>query len=74
MISPLCIPLPLEDYASHRVEVYFYSGRWIPLKSYTLVDAIALHWTVKRLGKEIYIFPPDTDPNRFSNLDVLLSQ
>ncbi|MDP8965536.1 MAG: hypothetical protein M3O33_16445 [Cyanobacteriota bacterium] len=44
---------------------YFYRRRWVLINSYTLVEAIALHRGVKRAGTEIYIFPPDLDPNHF---------
>jgi len=71
VISPLINPLPLEEYASHEVVTYSYSGsRWILIKSYTLVDAIALYSSVKEIGTEIYIFPPDIDPNHFSDKPV----
>lgn len=39
--------------------------------SYVLADAIALHRKAQLLGNEIYIFPPDINPNHFSNPDVL---
>ncbi len=71
MISPWSNPLPLEEYASNRVVVYFYSGRWVPIMSYGLADAIALHQNARLLGQEIYIFPPDINPNQFSNPSVL---
>jgi len=71
VISPWSSPLPLEEYASKRVVVYFYSGRWIPIMSYGLADAITFYWTAKRSGKEIYIFPRGINPNHFSNPDVL---
>lgn len=73
MTSPLINPLPLEEYASHEVVTYSYSGgRWVLIKSYALVDAITLYSAAKEIGTEVYIFPPDLDPNNFNNLDVLL--
>jgi hypothetical protein len=39
--------------------------------SYVLADAIVLHRKAQLLGKEIYIFPRDINPNHFSNPDVL---
>ena len=70
MISPWSSPLPLEEYASNRVVVYFYSGRWVPIMTYGLADAIALHQNARLLGQEIYIFPRDINPNHFSKPDV----
>lgn len=55
-------PLPLDEYATTKVVVYFYSGQWIPIMFHQLVDAIALHRKAKKQGKEIYIFPPDVNP------------
>ena len=48
-----------------RVVVCFYSGKWIPIMFCHLVDAIALHQNALKEGKEIFIFPPDSDPNDF---------
>ncbi len=39
--------------------------------SYVLAEAIALHRQAQQLGQQLYIFPPDINPNDFSNLDVL---
>lgn len=46
-----------------RVVVCFYSGRWIPIMFSPLVEAIAFHQNALKEGKEIFIFPPDVDPN-----------
>ena len=48
-----------------RVVVCFYSGKWIPIMFCPLVDAIALYRNALKEGKEIFIFPPDSDPNDF---------
>jgi hypothetical protein len=46
-----------------RVVVYYYSGRWIPLKFCGLAKAIKLHRQAKLQGRELFIFPPDFDPD-----------
>jgi len=56
-------PLPLEEYTMSRVVVYYYSGRWIPLKFCGLAKAIKLHRQSKLQGIELFIFPPDFDPD-----------
>ncbi|QSJ19409.1 hypothetical protein JYQ62_12210 [Nostoc sp. UHCC 0702] len=63
MISTLRNPLPMEEYTNRRVVVYFYSGRWIPIMFYTLKEAIALHHKAQQQGKELFVFPPDCNPN-----------
>lgn len=60
-------PLPLGEYTSNRVVVYSYDGRWIPIMSYRLADAIALYHKVREKEKEIWVFPPDVDPNQFQS-------
>ncbi|HEY9743745.1 MAG TPA: hypothetical protein V6C90_24930 [Coleofasciculaceae cyanobacterium] len=45
-----------------RVVIYYYSGRWIPLKYCRLEKAIKLYHQAKLQGKEIFVFPPDFDP------------
>ena len=62
MDSPWQVPLPLEKYTKSRVVVYFYSGGWIPIMFYPLVDAIKLHCKASSLGMDIVLFPPDLDP------------
>jgi peroxiredoxin len=61
MISPWRTPMPLEEYTTERVVVYFYSDRWIPISCFCLAEAIALYRKALRLGKEILVFPPDLD-------------
>lgn len=63
MPAPWQNPLPLEEYAMNRVVVYYYSGRWIPIKFCRLADAIELYRKAKLQGKEIFIFPPDFVPD-----------
>ncbi|MEP0747566.1 hypothetical protein [Coleofasciculus sp. FACHB-501] len=65
MVSPWRNPLLLEDYTMSRVVVCFYSGRWIPIMFCPLVEAIAFHQNALKEGKEIFIFPPNCDPNDF---------
>ncbi|MEW6497297.1 MAG: hypothetical protein AB1589_33060 [Cyanobacteriota bacterium] len=49
----------------NRVVIYYYSGRWIPIKFCRLGDAIKLHRQAKQQGKEIFLFPPDFIPDDF---------
>jgi hypothetical protein len=63
MGSPWQVPLPLEEYTALRVAAYFYKGRWIPIMSLRLADAIKLHRQALSLGRDIVVFPPDLDPN-----------
>lgn len=65
MVSPWRNPLPLEEYATNRVVVYFYNGRWIPIMFYNLADAIALARKASQEGKEILVFPSDLNPYHF---------
>jgi hypothetical protein len=51
--------LPLDEYTTIKVVVYYYSGRWIPLKYCRLIKAIELYRKAKLEGREIFIFPPD---------------
>lgn len=62
MPAPWQNPLPLEEYIMNRVVIYYYSGRWIPLKYCRLEKAIKLYRQAKLQGKEIFIFPPDFVP------------
>ncbi|MDZ8027316.1 MAG: hypothetical protein RMY36_002350 [Nostoc sp. SerVER01] len=61
------LPLPLKEYAMSRVTVYFYSDGWVPIKYCSLQKAVLLSHKAKLEGKEILVFPPDLDPNNFSN-------
>ncbi len=56
-------PLPLEEYITSRVVIYYYNGRWIPIKFCRLAKAIRFYQEAKLEGKEIFVFPPDFDPN-----------
>ena len=59
-------PLPLKEYATSRVTVYYYSdSRWVPIKYCSLGKAISLYQQAKLVGKEILLFPTDLDPNNF---------
>lgn len=58
-------PLPSEEYITHQVVIYFYTGRWVPIMFYPLADAIALSQKAKHLGQELYIFPTNTRPSEF---------
>ena len=62
-------PLPLDEYITSRVVIYYYSGRWIPIKYCRLIKAIELYRKAKLEGREISIFPPDFKPNDFLELD-----
>ena len=59
MPAPWQNPLPLEEYAMTQVVVYFYSGRWIPIKFCRFDKAIKLYRQAKLEGQEIFIFPAD---------------
>ncbi|BAZ70094.1 MAG: hypothetical protein KME28_27375 [Pelatocladus maniniholoensis HA4357-MV3] len=60
MMSPYKNPLPLGEYAASKVLISFYKDRWIPITFCSLVDAIAIHRKAVQIGKEIFIFPPDS--------------
>lgn len=62
MPAPWQNPLPLEEYMMSRVIIYYYSGRWIPIKFCRLEKAIKLYRKAKLQGKEIFIFPPNFVP------------
>ncbi len=72
VISPWQTPLPCTEYTTHKVVVYYYNGRWIPIMFYKLSDAIALHRKARQEGKEIYIFPAGMNPNDFTKQDVIV--
>jgi len=69
MVSPWQLPLPLGEYATSRVVVYFYSGRWVPIKHCFLSKAIELYHKVLFSGQEVFLFPPELDPNEFLSLE-----
>ncbi|GAB1540854.1 hypothetical protein NUACC21_35230 [Scytonema sp. NUACC21] len=48
-----------------RVVVYFYNGRWVPIKYCFLKKAIALYYKTLFSGQEVLLFPPNLDPNNF---------
>lgn len=62
MISPWRCPLPLEEYTTNKVVIYFYSGRWIPITFYSFVEAIELHRRAVLEGREVFVFPSDLNP------------
>lgn len=67
MLAPWQNPLPLEEYITLRVVIYYSRGRWVPIKLCRLEKAIELCRKAKQQGQEIIIFPPDCDPNNFWN-------
>jgi hypothetical protein len=68
--TPWQTPLPLEEYITNRVVIYYYRGRWIPIKFCRLGKAIELYRKAKLQGKELLIFPPDFDhDNLWGSLD-----
>jgi hypothetical protein len=62
VVSPWKNPIPLGEYERTPVVVFFYSNRWIPMKCFSLAEAIALYHKALDLGKEIIVYPPDFDP------------
>ncbi len=70
MLSPWQSPLPLDEYTTSRVVVYFYSGRlnlWIPTMFFPLAEAIAFYYKGILSGMELLIFPTGLDPCYFDN-------
>ncbi len=65
MISPWHNPLPLEEYTTDPVVVYFYNGRWVPITHYSLKQAIALYQKAKEQGYRLFIFPSHVHPIEF---------
>lgn len=61
MISAWSNPIPLKEYTTSRVVVYFYSDRWIPINCFSLAEALMLYRKALRLGKEILVFPPELE-------------
>lgn len=51
--------------------VYYYNSRWIPIMFYSYSDAIALHHKARLSGQELYVFPPNLDPNDFNRQEVV---
>lgn len=69
------VPLPLSEYTTSRVVVYFYAGSWIPIAFYPLAEAIKLHRKGLSSGMDIAVFPPDLDsgnskPNILDNFSL----
>ena len=62
VVSPWRIPIPRGEHQRSPVVVYFYSNRWIPMKCFSLAEAIRLYRKALSLGKEIIVYPPDLDP------------
>lgn len=62
MPAPWQNPLPLEEYITSRVVIYYYSGRWIPIKFCRFDKAIKLYRQAKQHGQEFFIFPADFKP------------
>lgn len=56
-------PLPLEEYMMIRVVIYFYTGRWIPIKFCRFDKALKLYHQAKLQGQAIFIFPTDFSPD-----------
>lgn len=67
LISPCHIPQPVKDYVNHRVVIYSFSDNyWVPIKYCYLLKAIELYHRIRNeTGKEVFLFPPDLDPNKF---------
>lgn len=65
MDFPWQVPLAQQEYTTSRVVVYFYSGGWIPITFYPLIEAIQLHHLALDSGMDIVVFPPDMDPRNF---------
>lgn len=65
MDFPWQVPLAQQEYTTSRVVVYFYSGGWIPITFYPLIEAIRLHRLALSSGMDIVVFPPDMDPRNF---------
>jgi hypothetical protein len=60
--SPWRNSIPVENSPRSPVVVYFYSNRWIPMKCFSLAEAIALYHKAISLGKQIIVYPPGLDP------------
>lgn len=67
MFSPWRIPLPLTEYSSFRVVIYyFWNNQWVPIKYCTLSKAIQLAYEGQSLNQELFLFPVDLNPNNFN--------
>jgi len=62
VVSPWRNPIPWGEYQKSPVVVYFYSNTWIPMKCFSLAEAVALYRKALSLGKEIIVYPADYDP------------
>jgi hypothetical protein len=62
VVSPWRTPIPLAEYDRSPVIVYFYSNGWIPMKCFSLKEAVALYHKASLLGKKIIVYPPYLDP------------
>lgn len=69
MPPPWQNPLPRDEYTMSRVVVYYYSGRWIPIKYCRLGKAIELYRQAKLEGRELFLFPPDFKPDDFEEVE-----
>lgn len=67
VVSVWTNPIPLEEYQMSPVVVYFYSNRWIPMKCFSLAEAIELYRKALSLGKKIIVYPPFFDPYTHSS-------
>lgn len=68
VFSPWKIPLPLEEYTSLRVVVYYLSNnKWVPIKYCTLKKAIKLSYEGRQLNQELFLFTVDLNPNDFDD-------
>lgn len=54
-----------------KAVVYYYNSRWIPIMFYSYSDAISLHHKARLSGQELYVFPPNLDPNDFNRQEVV---
>lgn len=69
MISPWQNSLPLSEYTTQQVVVYFYSDRWVPIMFFSLVAAIQLHQKAQQAGSELFIFLVNLNPDAFESSD-----
>lgn len=67
VVSPWRIPIPSEEHQMSPVVVYFYSNRWIPMKCFSLAEAIRLYRKALFLGKKIIVYPLGLDPYTQNN-------
>lgn len=57
MDSPWQNPLPIDDYTTRQVVVYFHSDCWIPITCFGLSEAIALYRKALLRGRGLFVFP-----------------